>query len=65
MLRSLTLMRPYFAALRVKGEWGKVKEEGGKPAARASQGNVKVDNFKNVANVEMLPVSMLPIANEN
>ena len=37
----------------------------GKLAARASHGNVNEDNLGNVANVEMLPVSMLPIANGN
>ena len=38
---------------------------GFKNAARASHGNAHEDNFENVANVEMLPVSMLPIANGN
>ena len=33
----------------------------GKPAVRALHGNVNGDNFKNVANVEMLPIPMLPV----
>ena len=45
---------------RKQKETGNVKVIG-KPAALASHGNVQEDNFKNVANVEMLPMPMLPV----